>query len=229
MVRANFAHLGATGAEFLGLSEVSPEELLGRYRIDGLEHVEAARSQRRGVLFLTAHLGNWELASTVMAARGYPLSAVARRLKNPWVDRRVRGLRERFGTDLISHRNAVRPVLRTLRRGGMVALLMDQKPLAKEAVLSHFFGQTVATNQGLALLALKSEAPVIPGFDERVGDAHVLHLEAPLEPPGEGPREERVRRFTEQFDAKIEQAVRRRPEQWFWVHRRWRLPGGMEP
>jgi KDO2-lipid IV(A) lauroyltransferase len=87
----------------------------------------------------------------------------------------------------------------------------------------------VATNQGLAVLALKSEAPVIPGFDERVGETHVLRLEPALEPPQGGIREERVRSFTEIFDSAIERAVRRRPEQWFWVHRRFRLPGGLKP
>jgi KDO2-lipid IV(A) lauroyltransferase len=85
----------------------------------------------------------------------------------------------------------------------------------------------VATNQGLALLALKSGAPVVPGFDERVGTEHVIRLQPALAPPAGGTRDEQVREYTAAFDAAIEGAVRRRPDQWFWVHRRWRLPGGL--
>jgi len=228
LVRSNFQHLGATAAEFLGLPGVSTPELLDRYRFEGIEHLEEARSLGRGTLVLTGHLGNWELASTALAAKGYPFRAVARKIKNPWIDRRILGLRSRFGTELIAHRNAVRPVLRALREGGMVAFLLDQRASRREAVPSLFFGQRVSTNQGLAVLALRTGAPVVPGFDERVGDTHVIRFGSAIAPPAEGPREERVRRLTEVFDATIEAAVRHCPEQWFWVHRRWRLPKELE-
>jgi len=224
LVRDNFEHLGRTGVESLGLAHTTPEALLGRCRFDGLENLEAALGRGRGVLVLTGHLGNWELGGLAMAARGVPFYAVGRRQSNPLVDGRVTRLREAFGGHLIHHRNAVRPVLRALREGALVAILLDQRARGREAVRSRFFGQTVATNQGLALLALKSGAPVVPGFDERVGAEHVIRFLPALAAPSEGPREEQVRRYTEAFDAAIEEAVRRRPEQWFWVHRRWRLP-----
>jgi KDO2-lipid IV(A) lauroyltransferase len=224
MVRANFEHLGATAAEFLALASLSPEELSGRCRIEGRSHLEEALAPGRGVLVLTGHLGNWELAGAAMAAMGYPFYAVGRRQKNPLVDEQVNRLRERFGGRVIPHRNAVRPVFRALREGALIAFLMDQRALQREAVPSWFFGRPVVTNQGLALLALKSGAPVLPAFDQRVGEEHVMRFEAPIHPPEEGDREARVRRFTEKFDAAVEEAVRRCPEQWFWVHRRWRLP-----
>ncbi|MHB8765163.1 MAG: lysophospholipid acyltransferase family protein [Deferrisomatales bacterium] len=224
-VRANFEHLGFTAAVFLGLAAAPPEELVERCRIEGLEHLDAARDQGRGVLLLTGHLGNWELTGTTLAALGYPTCAVVRRLKNPLVDRWVTALREGFGGRVIHHRDAVRPILRALREGAAVGFLVDQKALAREAVESRFFGRPVATNQGLALLALRTGAPVVPGFDQRVGDRHVMRAEPALVPPAEGTLEERVRRFTREFDAVTEAAVRRCPEQWFWVHRRWRLPG----
>ncbi len=229
LVRANFEHLGVTAAEFLGLAGVSPGELLGRYRFEGLEHLDAARAPGRGVFVVTAHLGNWELGAAAMAAKGYPVYGVGRRLANPLVDQRVRRLRERFGGTLIPHRNAVRPVLRAVREGAVVGFLMDQRALSREAVPSRFFGRPVATNRGLAVLALKTGVPVVQAFDRREGAGHVLCVKPALAPPGEGPQQERVRRFTEAFDAAIEQAVRECPEQWFWVHRRWRLPGGWAP
>lgn len=229
VVRANFEHLGVVGAEFLGLGGVTAEELLARYRFEGLEHLDEARGRGRGVLCLTGHLGNWELASPVLAVKGYPMNAVARKLGNHHVDRHVTALRARFGSGLIPHRDATRRILRELRAGKLVAFLMDQKPLAREAISSEFFGQRVATNQGLALLALKSGAPVVAGFDEREeGGRHVIRIQSALSPPVAGTLEMRVRSFTEAFDSVIEAAVRRRPEQWFWVHRRWRLPGDMD-
>lgn len=228
-VRRNFEHLGVTAVEFLGLASVSREELVARTRLEGLEHLHEALALGKGVLVLTGHLGNWELAGAAAAARDYPFFAVGRRQANPLLDARVNEIRERFGGRVIAHRNAVRPVMRALREGGLVAFLMDQKALLREAVLSTFFGQPVATNQGLALLALKTGAPVVPGFDERVGGQHVMRVWPALEPPGEGSREQRVEAFTRAIDGAIEAAVRRRPEQWFWVHRRWRLPGGLGP
>lgn len=228
IVRANFAHLGATGAEFLGFSRLSPGELLSRCRFEGMEHLEQARSAGKGVLLLTGHVGNWEVVGAAGAAIGLPCYAVGRTIRNPLVDQRVNWLRERFGGRVIRHRDAVRPILRALREGGVIGFLLDQRALRREAVPSEFFGRPVATNQGLALLALKTGVPVLPGFGERVGDRHVLRIGPPLEAPAGGSREERVRRYTRLFDAAIEEAVRRRPDQWFWVHRRWRLPREME-
>lgn len=227
LVKANFEHLGATGAEFLGLSVVTAEELLDRCRFEGLEYLEQALAAGRGVFLLTGHVGNWELAGAATAARGYPFYAVGRRLKNPWVNDRVTRLRRRFGGSVINHRNAVRPILRALKEGAAVALLMDQRALFKEAVPSTFFGRRVATNHGLAILALRTGAPVVPGFCERDRATYVMRFQAPVVPPDAGHREQQIRLYTERFDATIERAVRRRPEQWFWVHRRWRLPGSM--
>ncbi|MBI5441044.1 MAG: lysophospholipid acyltransferase family protein [Deltaproteobacteria bacterium] len=224
LVSANFQHLGVTGAECLGLRSATAEEVRDRVRFAGTEHLDEARARGKGVFLLTGHVGNWELAGAAMAVNGSPFAAVGKRLANGAVDRRVIELRERFGSRIIPHRRAVSQVLRGLGRGELIAFLMDQRPRRNEAVESRFFGRRVATNHGLALLALKTGAPVIPVFDERTGEGHVLTFHPALEPPREGEREERIRRYTALFDEIIEAAVRRRPEQWFWVHRRWRLP-----
>ncbi len=224
VARANFEHLGATAAEFLGLGAEAPEGVLARCRFEGLERLDEARALGRGVLVLSGHQGNWELAGAAISARGYPLWGVGKRMKNPLADRKITALRQRFGATVIPHRDAVRPVLRVLRDGGLVGFLLDQRAPGREAVPSRFFGQPVATNQGLALLALKTGSPVVPVFGERVAEGHVVRIGAPLAAPAEGPREERVQRFTQAFDAAVEEEARRRPEQWFWVHRRWRLP-----
>jgi Kdo2-lipid IVA lauroyltransferase/acyltransferase len=224
LVRANFEHLGITAAEFVGLASSSRADLFRRTRLEGLSHLEEARALGKGVLLLGGHLGNWEFAGVAMALRGYSVSAIGRRLNNPWVDRRVTLLRERFGGRIIPHRRAVGQVMRALARGEFVGFLMDQRALQKEAVESRFFGRPVATNQGLALLALKTGAPVVPAIGERVEGGHVLRYLPALPPPESGSREERVRQYTEMFDGALEAAVRRRPEQWFWLHDRWRVP-----
>lgn len=229
VVRANFEHLGATALEFFGSAGLTAADVVRLTPLEGGEHIEEARARGRGVLFLTAHLGNWEMTGTALAARGLRVHAVGRRLSNPLVDHRVTTLRQHFGVRVISHRGAARPVLKALSKGELVGFLIDQKPLAHEAIPSRFFGRPVATNPGLALLALKSGAPVVPGFCERRGAELAMRALPALDPPSEGSLDERVREFTRRFDAVIEAAVRRTPEQWFWVHRRWRLPGSMAP
>lgn len=224
VARANFEHLGATAAEFLGLSGETPEGVLARCRFEGLAGLDEAVALGRGVFVLSGHQGNWELVGSAVSARGYPLWGVGRRMKNPLADRKITALRQRFGATVIPHRDAVRPVLRVLKAGGLVGFLLDQRASGREAVMSRFFGKPVATNQGLALLALKTGAPVVTVFGERVGDEHVVRFGGPLEAPAGGSRDDRVQQFTRAFDAAVEAEVRRRPEQWFWVHRRWRLP-----
>lgn len=224
LVRENFSHLGRVGAELLGLRGVTPEELLARCRFEGLEHLEESLSKGRGAMLLTGHVGNWELAGLALGARGFPLVAVGRTQSNPWVDRRATELRGRFGGVAVPHREAVRPVLRALRGGRVVAFLMDQRPRGSEAVPSRFFGRTVATNPGLAAIALRTGAPVVPGFAVREGAEHWIRFEPEVEMPRGKRRREAIAEATAAFDGVIETAVRRSPEQWLWVHRRWRLP-----
>lgn len=228
MVRANFAHLGVVALEFLRTSRLTPEEMRRRVRVEGLEVLEEARARGRGVLMLGIHAGNWEFAGMAMAVRGYSFHAIGRRLSNPLVDKRVLALRGRFGGRIIGHRNAVRPVFKALREGGCVGVLLDQRARLREGLASRFFGRPVWTNQGLALLALKSGAPVIFGRDERTPEGHVLRFGPIIDPPAGAEREEAVRKFTEAFDREIENGVRARPEQWFWMHKRWELPKGAQ-
>jgi len=228
VVRSNFRHIGRTGAEFLGLGSMTRDELLGMHKFEGLEILNEAAGQGKGVLILTAHIGNWELAGMSVAELGRPCFAVARRLSNPLTDARVTALRESFGLKVIPHRNAVKPILKALKQGAMVGFLMDQRARSKEALTSMFFGRKAATNSGLATIAVRTGAPVIPAFGETVAGGHVVRFCEPVKIPERATAHESIQAMTEEFDLIIEKAVRRIPEQWFWVHDRWRLPEGME-
>lgn len=224
LVRRNFEHLGRVAAEFVAIPALTREYFRSAGRLENPEVLEAARGRGKGVLILGAHLGNWEYSVLVAAAWGYPVAGIAKRLSNPLLDRHVTELRTHFGGRIIGHRRAVGPVLKALRQGELVGFLLDQRASGREGVRSTFFGHPVSTNQGLALLALKSGAPVVFGECLRTGDDHVVRFGPVIEPPEESDRERAVREYTRRFDATIEAAVRRCPEQWFWVHKRWQLP-----
>ena len=224
LVRSNLRHLGQVAVEFAAIPSLSLEEVRCLGRLENTELLDEARAQSKGVLLLGGHLGNWEYSGLIMGAHGQAASAIAKRIANPLVDRYVNGLRTHFGGTIIGHRNAVRPVFKALRRGEMVGFLLDQRAVAREGVRSEFFGLPISTNQGLALLALKSGAPVVFVGVERVGDSHVVRFGPRIDPPEGLERGQAVAEFTRRFDAVLEAAVRRRPEQWFWVHDRWKLP-----
>ncbi|MDF1553194.1 MAG: lysophospholipid acyltransferase family protein [Deferrisomatales bacterium] len=224
LVRDNLKHLGRVVLEFAAIPSLTLEDVRSLGRLENAELLDAAQARGKGVLLLGGHLGNWEYGSLVMGAHGYAISAIAKRIANPLIDRHVTRLRTHFGGTIIGHRNAVRPVFKALRQGGRVGFLLDQRAVAREGVRSEFFGQPVSTNQGLALLALKSGAPVVFGETERVGDVHVVRFGPCIDPPDGLERGQAVAEFTRRFDAALEAAVRRRPEQWFWVHQRWKLP-----
>jgi KDO2-lipid IV(A) lauroyltransferase len=224
LVRGNQRHLGRVALEFAAISSLTLEDVRSLGRLENTELLDAAQARGRGVLLLGGHLGNWEYAGLLMGAHGYATSAIAKRIANPLVDRHVNGLRTHFGGTIIGHRNAVRPVFKALRQGERVGFLLDQRAVAREGVRSEFFGRPVSTNQGLALLALKSGAPVVFAGVERVGDVHVVRFGPCIDPPEGLERGQAVDEFTRRFDAALEMAVRHRPEQWFWVHQRWKMP-----
>ncbi len=217
--RRSFQHIGMNLVEACVFMFRPPEVLLDRIGIEGLEHLKDAAVQGRGVLVLTAHLGNWELLAASHAMTGLPLSVVLRPLDHPALDRVVDRLRRRSGAELISKRRALRDVLDALRRGRMVGILLDQNAVRAEGVFVPFFGTPASTSRSLAVIALRTEAPVVPIFISRLpGGRHLVKVLPAMQPPTDGD----VVAFTARFSGVIEEAIRRSPEQWFWLHRRWK-------
>jgi len=193
--------------------------MLSRVRVEGREHLQAAAAQGRGVLVLTAHFGNWELLAGAHALSGMPLSIVTRPLDHPLLDDLTARFRRRSGAELIVKRQAVREVLTALKRQRMVGILLDQNATRAEGVFVPFFGSPASTSRGLALLALRTGAPVVPIFLRREpGGRHCMEMGAAVPPPEDG----LVATYTATFNRVLEATIRRSPEQWLWMHDRWR-------
>jgi len=199
------------------------EDTLRRIRIDGLEHVRSAMDQHGRALLLTAHLGNWELLPVACRLTGYRLSVVLRPLDARWLDRLATRMRERSEVDLIDKRAALRPVLRALAGGGMVGILLDQNAARHEGVFVPFFGHPASTSKSMAVLALRTGAPIVPAFIRREDTGiHRVVVSPPLASPAAADVEAAVVALTARCTEAIEAAIRTTPDQWLWMHDRWR-------
>lgn len=217
--RRSFQHLGMTLVEACVFFFRSPSVMLSRVELAGGDRLKAAAAEGRGILLLAAHYGNWELLAASHVLGGLPLSEVVRPLDHPLLDRMVGRLRERTGVEVIPKRRGLRGVLDALRRGRMVGILMDQNASRGEGVFAPFFGVPASTSKAMAVISLRSGAPVLPVFIRRQPNGrHRVEVEPPLPPPPDGD----VLAYTGAFNRAIESAIRRAPEQWLWMHRRWR-------
>jgi Kdo2-lipid IVA lauroyltransferase/acyltransferase len=224
--RACFRHLGTTLAESLHLLRRGPAAVEAHVTVAGWEEVERARASGRPILILTGHCGNWELLAATINLRGLGMAVVARPLDDPDLQALLAGLRARFGTPTIARgsEGAARQLLTTLRTGGALGMLIDQDTKV-DGVWVPFFGRPAFTPVGAAKIALRQKPAVIPTFIERLEDGrHLATFHPPLDLPDDATE------ATALMTAKIEEQVRRRPEQWVWMHRRWRRqPPGASP
>jgi Kdo2-lipid IVA lauroyltransferase/acyltransferase len=199
------------------------DETLRLIQIDGLEHVHAAMARYGRALLLTAHLGNWELLPVACRLTGYRLSVVLRPLDAAWLDRLATRMRERSEVDLIDKRAALRPVLRALAGGAMVGILLDQNAARREGVFVPFFGRAASTSRSLAVLALRTGSPIVPAFIHREDTGrHRVVVDPPLEISPGVDVDDAIVAVTAACSEAIETAVRRTPDQWLWMHDRWR-------
>jgi KDO2-lipid IV(A) lauroyltransferase len=223
VAREVFAHFGGLAADLLR-SETEPvESLLSRVEIVGMEHARAAAGSGRGVFFATPHIGNWEWAALVTGAYGFPVTVVARPLDNPLLDTRLRAMRERTGCRVVSKREAARTLLKTLRSGGLVGILADQRARPPDAVVVPFFGRPAWTTTSIARFVEKTGALVLPVVCLRVAPGRYrLVYSAPIDVASLPPEGREVEPLTALVTALVEEQVRAAPEQWLWLHDRWR-------
>jgi len=217
-------HFGLMAAEVARLWHVGPEPVEEFCEIDGLDHMRDALGEGRGVMFVTAHCGNWELLSARLPVAGVPLISVVRELDDARVDHLVTTSRTRFGTEIFPRGPAAgRHIARALAKNKVVGLLIDQDIRDVPGVFVPFFGRPAWTPSGAAMLAIRRGCPVIPGFIHRRPDGtHAAEIHPPLTMPRDGTLEDRIQELTAAATAAIERQIRAYPEQWVWMHRRWR-------
>jgi len=219
VARQSFEHLGMNLIEVCVLLFRPTTAMLSRLELTGHEHLEQAAAEGKGILLLSAHLGNWELLGLSHALSDFELSMVIRPLDDPWLDRLAARFRRRTGVELIAKRRALRGIVDALRCGRMVGVLLDQNASRAEGVFAPLFRVPASTSKALAVISLRTGAPVVPVFIRRVGGTrHRVEVGAALPVPRDGD----VVGYTATFNRAIEAAIRRAPEQWFWMHERWR-------
>jgi Kdo2-lipid IVA lauroyltransferase/acyltransferase len=222
VARAMFAHFGRLLLELMKFGTLSKEQMLAHTDIDGEERVRQAYEHGRGVLYFTGHFGYWEMQAIVHALRLPPVSVLARPLDNPYLHEMLERIRTRTGNGVIYRQGAIRKVMRELAANRGVALLIDQHLHSTEAVYVDFFNRPAATTSALAALALRTGAPVIPVFALPLpGGRYRFIYERPVPPPREE-SPDAVREFTQRCTDVLEMYVRRDPDLWLWMHRRWR-------
>ncbi len=213
-----FASIGRLLVAFARFPRINRANIAQWIRYEGFKHYERAKARGKGVLFATAHLGNWELSAFAHALLTEPMSVVVRPLDNPLIDRIVERRRALSGNTLLSKREFARSILHALRSNEPVGILVDQNSSPDNGVFVPFFGTLACANLTFAKLAARSGAAVIPGFAiwSETERRYILHFYPEVEMTGDA--EEDTRRI----QAAIEAAVRENPDQWLWIHRRWK-------
>jgi KDO2-lipid IV(A) lauroyltransferase len=223
IARRNFIHLAKVILELPYIRKVTPDEVDGFVAFDGLENLDEALKKGRGVLVMTSHFGNWELMALAFSLFYHPINIVIRPLDSPFLDSLIDSIRTRGGNKMIPKKGSVSKVIRLLAAGEVVGLLIDQNPAWYEGVFVPFFKEIACTNKALSALALRTCAPVVPAYNVREPNGSyriVVEPEVVLDRSGDARVD--IEENTAKFNRIIESYVRRHPEQWFWVHQRWK-------
>jgi KDO2-lipid IV(A) lauroyltransferase len=224
IARSAFRNLARVAAEFFSLPRLNEKNFTRYITFEGLENFQKAYEKEKGILILTAHFGNWEWMAALFPLQSHhPVHVVVRPLDSRFLDSMVEQLRMRTGNQAIPKQKAMGQILRLLKAGEIVGILLDQNMAWQEGVFVDFFGEKACTNTGMALLALKTGTPVLPAFNIRQKDGRyrvVIEPEIPLVRTGDKERD--VTENTQRFTQIIERYVRNYPDQWLWLHQRWK-------
>ncbi len=222
IARRVYENLGINAMELMRIPWLTGEKLSGYVDTTDFEKADRIVKDGRGLMVCTAHFGNWELLAASYGLTRRAFEIVARKLDNPSVEDFVKWVRTRPGNRVIDKKGSMRELLKALNSGGMLGILMDQNVDWREGVFVDFFGKPACTNKGPATLALKTGTPVLPAFLVREGTRHRVVIFEELKIEATGDKERDVTELTRLMTESIERIIRMYPEQWFWVHRRWK-------
>jgi KDO2-lipid IV(A) lauroyltransferase len=223
IARGSYKSFALIIAEFCDIAYLNKENLHQWISIEGLDNYQKARSEGKGVLLFGAHFGNWEIGNAALAIATEPFVFVYRILDSPFLEKNITGVRTSYGNISLSKENAMRPMIKLLKKGVTINLLIDQNIAWNEGLFIDFFGRPACTTTGLALLALHSNIPVLPVFTRRLPDGkYILEIGRKVELIRSDNHDNDVLLNTQNFTKIIEEKIRQYPEQWFWVHQRWK-------
>jgi KDO2-lipid IV(A) lauroyltransferase len=231
ILRKVYRSLGCQLVEFCRMTRYTAANTRNWIRTEGLEHYLAAQARGKGVLIVTGHLGAWELSSFYHSLMGYPMGMVIRRLDNRRLDDYVNAIRCLHGNRVLHKDEFARGLLTAMRGGETVGILMDTNMRPPQGVFVEFFGRQACTASGLARVALKTGAAVLPGFMlwEAAEKKYVLHFGPELKFEQTGDAEADATAATQLCASATEHWIRRYPDQWLWIHRRWKTRPSGEP
>jgi Kdo2-lipid IVA lauroyltransferase/acyltransferase len=231
ILRGSFSNLGRLLVEFSHFPDLNKRNISDLVTYDGFEHYEDAVRRGKGVIFLTAHFGAWELSCFAHSLYGNPMKFVVREIDNSKVEKLIETYRGLAGNTPIDKRNASRDILKALRNNETIGILVDQNTTRDEGVFVDFFGIPAATTPAVATLALRTGATVIPGF--LIWEASTRKYRLRFDPPPEltstGDPARDILENTRAFNVTLENMIRRYPDQWLWIHRRWKTRPEGEP
>ena len=226
-----FRSLGRELGIFSHFQTSSQSELREIFEVSGLENYVRAKELGKGVILYTGHLGAWELTSFGVSVIGHPLTFLVRRLDNPKVEEIVDKARTRFGNQTVNKLGAARSMVKILRSGEVLGLLIDLNTLGDEGIFVDFFGVPASTNFMIAKLALRTQSPIIPLFSPWLEDKKKFGLQfgEPVIPQSTGDEEGDVKHLISTLTLIIEDRIRKYPDQWLWIHKRWKTRPRGEP
>jgi KDO2-lipid IV(A) lauroyltransferase len=231
VTRKMVRNLGWMAAEFARFPRLTKENIEKVVILEGHENFLEGQRRGNGVLYLTGHIGAWELSSFAHALYGYPLHYIARPLDNERLDALVNRYRCSSGNQPIFKNESARVMLKVLKNSGTIGILADQNTMPEEGLFVDFFGKSACATTGIARVALHTGAAVVPGYaywDETI-QKYRLRFEPPVDLVRTGDTERDVFRNTQRFAKAIEEIIRKHPDQWVWVHKRWKTRPKGEP
>ena len=224
IIRGTYLHFALVWVDFVKLPQiVNTRNWQNYFEIEGLEFARKAQQEGKGVLFVTGHVGNWEVLGYAFEFFFHPLHSIAQHLKNPFADKYLTRLREKGRQKIIFAENASRKIIRVLRDNKPLGILVDQNA-RKNNIFVDFFGQKAATTRSVATIALKTGAPIVIGFLRRTGRKYrfKITLSEPIQIEKTGNLEQDISNLTQKYTTLIESRIREYPHEWLWMHRRWK-------